>query len=97
MKKQIKTTFGTIECSETNVKWNLEKTKLSIKTNAMNLQFPGNLIISINGDCNHEYQEIYDEELDCWKCFCKHCKKMKPGYIGKSDLDDTEYRPEEYM
>jgi hypothetical protein len=97
MKKQIKTKFGTITCSDTNIKWDLNKTKLKIKTNALDLEFPGDLIISIGDECNHEYHEIYNEEEDCWKCLCKHCKQWKPGYIGRSDLDDTEYRPEEYL
>ncbi len=48
-------------------------------------------------ECNHEYHELYNFETDFWECRCKHCRKMKPGYIGISDLDDRESRPNEYL
>lgn len=47
-KKQIKTKFGTITCSDTNIRWNSTRSKLIIRTNAIFLVFPGDLIISIS-------------------------------------------------
>lgn len=47
MKKKIITKFGTITCSDTNIKWDLNQTKLTIKTNAIDLQFPRNQINEI--------------------------------------------------
>lgn len=45
-KKKIFTIFGTITCSDTNIRWNSNK-KLKIKTNAIDLQFSEDQIYKI--------------------------------------------------
>ena len=55
-KLKIVTNFGLIICSKTNVKWSKDCNTLNIKTNAINLHFPKDLVIRID-----EYIKTLDD------------------------------------
>ena len=42
--------WGTIECSKTNVDWSIDREFLLIKTNAINLKIPEELVKITKGD-----------------------------------------------
>jgi len=47
MKLKIVTNWGSIECSDTNIKWSPDRALLYIKTNAINLIIPAEKVIEV--------------------------------------------------